>query len=196
VTVTATPADPPAAVLDDASLRLALDILHATPQGVLRMSDSVPGLVETSTNMGIVELAEGQLAITSLMRSSVDSELEDVHQMMASAGELAGLETRFSGFYGGWQPDPGSPILALMTDVYEELFGHEPEVGAVHAGLEAGAIKALYPAMDAISVGPTLEGVHTVDERLRVDTVPMLDALLMGTLKSIAGDGSVAMVGD
>lgn len=193
VTVTATRGDPPAAVLDEASQRLVLDTLHATPQGVLRMSDSVPGLVETSTNMGIVELAEGQLAITCLMRSSVDSELADVHQMTASVWDLAGLETAFSGWYGGWQPDPASPILALMTSVYEELFGHEPEVGAIHAGLEAGAIKALYPAMDAISIGPTLEGVHTVDERLRIDTVPMLDELLMGTLQSIAGGGGAAM---
>jgi dipeptidase D len=193
VTITATPADPPAAVFEDASLHLVLDTLHATPQGVLRMSDSVSGLVETSTNMGIVELAGGQLEITSLMRSSVDSELADIHQMMASVWDLAGLETAFSGWYGGWQPDPESPILALMTDVYEQLFGHAPEVGAIHAGLEAGAIKALYPAMDAISIGPTLEGVHTVDERLRIDTVPMLDDLLMGTLQRIADEGGVAM---
>jgi dipeptidase D len=193
VTIAATPADPPAAVLEDASMRLVLDALHATPQGVLRMSDGVPGLVETSTNMGIVELADGQLAVTSLMRSSVDSELADVHQMTASVWDLAGLETAFSGWYGGWQPDPASPILALMTGVYEEVFGHAPEVGAIHAGLEAGAIKALYPAMDAISIGPTLEGVHTVDERLRIDTVPMLDDLLMGTLQRIADEGSVAM---
>ena len=193
VTVVATPTEAPAAVLDEASMALVLDTLHGTPQGVLRMSDSVPGLVETSTNMGIVELADGQVAITSLMRSSVDSELADVHQMMASVWDLAGIEPQFSGWYGGWQPDPDSPILGLMSSVYEELYGKKPIVGAIHAGLEAGAIKALYPTMDAISIGPTLQGVHTVDERLLIETVPLLDELLMSTLRRIAEDGSVAM---
>ena len=185
VTVTASPAEIPGAVLGQDAQDVVIDVLYGTPQGVMRMSDAVPGLVETSTNMGILELSDGQLAITCLMRSSVDSELQDLHQMLSSVWRLAALDTTFSGLYGGWQPNPDSPILGLMTSAYEDLYGREPEVGAVHAGLEAGTIVAKYPGMDAISVGPTLEHVHTVDERLEIGTVAKLDDLLMATLQQI-----------
>jgi dipeptidase D len=185
VTVTIAPAQVPSRVLDESARDRVIDVLYATPQGVLRMSDTVDGLVETSANMGIVDLAGGALSIRSLMRSSVDTELQDVHQMMASAWRLAGLETTFGGLYGGWQPDPDSPILVLMEDVYQDLYGHAPAVTAVHAGLEAGTIMSKYPGMDAISIGPTLEAVHTVNERLQVATVERLDDLVMATLQRI-----------
>ena len=103
-----------------------IDVLYGTPQGVLRMSDAVPGLVETSTNMGIVNVADGQLAVTCYPRSSVDTELDDVNQMIASVWDLAGVDDDFSGRYSGWNPNPDSPILLLMQDVYQEMYGQDP----------------------------------------------------------------------
>jgi dipeptidase D len=113
----------PDRVLDPHAQGVVIDVLYANPQGVLRMSDTVPGLVETSTNMGITSLTDGQLAVTSLMRSSVDSELQDVHQMMASVWELAGIEPIFSGLYPAWQPNPNSPIVL-----------YQPSETMTHAG--------------------------------------------------------------
>jgi dipeptidase D len=185
LTVQATPAGPPAQVMDEAAQRTLLDALYATPQGVMRMSDAVPGLVETSNNMGIVQGAEGQMAVTCYPRSSVDTALDDLNQMIASVWDLAGIPVTISGRFAGWNPNPGSPILLLMQDVYEQLYGQEPEVVAIHAGLECGTIVSKYPGMDAISIGPTLHDVHTPNERLEIATVPMLMDLLMETLQRI-----------
>jgi dipeptidase D len=180
--VTATPADLPAKVMDEQAQGTIIDALYGTPQGVMRMSDAVPDLVETSTNMGIVNIADGQMAVTCLSRSSVDSELEDVGQMIASVWNLAGVEVAFSGGNSGWNPNPNSPILLLMEDVYREMYGQDPKVSAVHAGLECGTIVSKYPGMDAISIGPTLQDVHTPDERMQVATVKKLADLLTETL--------------
>lgn len=183
--VQATPASMPANVMDETAQRLLLDALYGSPQGVLRMSDAVPGLVETSTNMGIVNVAGGALAVTLLPRSSVDTELDDANQMIASVWDLAGIPVTISGRYSGWNPNPDSPILLLMEDVYEDLYGQQPEVMAVHAGLECGTIVSKYPGMDAISIGPTLQEVHTPNERLQIATVQKLNDLLLETLQRI-----------
>ncbi len=175
----------PVSVLDPQAQQLVIDVLYANPQGVLRMSDTVPSLVETSTNMGITSLADGQLEVTSLMRSSVDSELQDVHQMMASVWELAGIEPVFSGLSPAWQPNLNSPIVLLMESVYQSLYGEQPSLTAIHAGLEIGTIMGTYPNMDCISIGPTMQGVHTTSEKLQVDTVKKLDDLLVATLRQI-----------
>jgi dipeptidase D len=187
LSVQATPArdSVPAKVMDEKAQRTMIDALHATPQGVLRMSDAVPGLVETSTNMGIVKIGDGTLEVTCFSRSSVDTELDDVGQMIASVWDLAGVDIAFSGRFSGWKPDPSSPILLLMQDVYKEMYGQEPNVIAIHAGLECGTISARYPGMDAISVGPTLQDVHTPSERLQIASVKKLNDFLLETLKRI-----------
>jgi dipeptidase D len=186
LTVEATPATMPAQVMDEEAQRDLLDVLYGMPQGVVRMSDAVPGLVETSTNMGIVTSVDGQVAITCLPRSSVDTALDDVNQRIASVVNLADVPVTVSGRYSGWNPNPESPILLLMQDVYEELYGREPEVSAIHAGLECGTIASKYPGMDAISIGPTLQEVHTPNERLNVATVKALNDLLLATLEAMA----------
>ncbi|HSN78325.1 MAG TPA: beta-Ala-His dipeptidase, partial [Anaerolineae bacterium] len=186
VTAQATPATLPAQVMDETVQRLLLDALYATPQGVLRMSDAVPGLVETSTNMGIVEAEAGKLTASLLPRSSVDTALDDVGQMIASVWDMAGVPVDISGRYSGWNPNPESPIVLLMQEVYQEQTGQEAVVSAVHAGLECGTIVSKYPGMDAISIGPTLHDVHTPNERLEIATVPELMDLLMETLQRIA----------
>lgn len=143
-------------VLDPHAQEVLIEALHATPQGVLRMSDKMPGLVTKSTNMGIMSLRDGQLGVTSLMRSSVDSELQDVHQMMAIVWELGEVEPEFSGLYSAWQPNPNSPIVLLMESAYQNLYGQQPRLTAIHAGLEVGVITSTYPDIDAISLGSTL----------------------------------------
>ena len=177
--------DLPANVMDETAQRTLVDALYAMPQGVMRMSDAVPGLVETSTNMGIVKGENGTLEVTCYLRSSVDTELDDLAQMIASVWDLAGIEVAFSGRYSGWNPNPNSPILLLMQDVYQELYGQKAEVVALHAGLECGTISAKYPGMDAISIGPTLQDVHTPNERLEVATVQKLVDLLQETLERV-----------
>ena len=183
--VQATPAALPAKVMDEQVQQALMDALYGTPQGVIRMSDTVPDLVETSTNMGIVKAADGQLTVTCYPRSSVDTELDDINQMIASVWDLTGVEVTFSGRYPGWDPNPDSPILLLMQDVYKTMYGQDPEITAVHAGLECGTIVSKYPDMDAISIGPTLQDVHTPNERVQVSTVKKLNDFLIETLKQI-----------
>ncbi len=183
--VQAAPAALPAKVMDEQVQRSLIDALYGTPQGVLRMSDAVPGLVETSTNMGIVKAADGELTVTCYPRSSVDTELDDVNQMIASVWDLAGVPVTISGRFSGWNPNPNSPILLLMQDVYQEMYGQEPDVTAVHAGLECGTIVSKYPGMDAISIGPTIENVHTPNERMLVASVKELNDFLLETLQQI-----------
>jgi len=185
LTVQAAPADVPANVMAEDAQAALIDLIYANPQGVLRMSDSVPGLVETSINIGIVNVADGQAAVTCYLRSSVDSELDDLSQMVASVWNLAGVEVGFSGKYSGWNPNPDSPILLLMEQVYQEMYDEEAVVTAVHAGLECGTVVSKYPGMDAISIGPTLLDVHTPNERIEVASVQKLYDFLIETLKQI-----------
>jgi dipeptidase D len=185
LTVTAIPADTPASVMAPDAQDALIDLLYANPQGVLRMSDAVPGLVETSTNLGIVNAADKRLAVTAMSRSSVDSELDDVGQMITSVWDLAGVDVVLSGRFAGWNPDPDSPILLMMKQVYHDMYGQEPAVTALHAGLECGAIVSKYPGMDAISIGPTLHDVHTPDERIEIVTVKKLNDFLLETLRQI-----------
>ena len=154
------------------------------------MSDGVPGLVETSTNIGIVDVADMQAEIAMLSRSSVDSELADVGQMIDSVWNLAGADVGFSGRYSGWNPNPDSPILLLMQQVYSDMYGEDPAVTAVHAGLECGTVVSKYPGMDAISIGPNLEGVHSPSERIEVASVKKLYDFLIETLKQIPDQGA------
>lgn len=183
--VTATPLDLPPGVMDAALQRTLLDALYAMPQGVMRMSDAVPGLVETSINTGIVEVGNGRIGVIMLMRSSVDSELDDLSQMVVGVWRLADMPVAFSGRYAGWNPNPDAPIVVLMQTAYAELFGRQPAIVALHAGLECGTISALYPGMDAISIGPTLHDVHTPAERLEVESVAKVYDLLLETLARI-----------
>jgi dipeptidase D len=185
LSIEVTEAEAPQQVMEESFQATVIDALYGTPQGVLRMSDAVPGLVETSTNMGITNAQDGQLEVISYLRSSVDSALEDTGQMIASVWALAGMTTDISGAYGGWAPDPNSPILAHMQEVYEGLYGQEPVISAVHAGLECGVVATSYPDMDMISVGPTIENVHSPSERLHIPSVPKTMALLVETLQAM-----------
>jgi dipeptidase D len=179
---------PPAQVMALEFQNTLLDALYGTPQGVARMSDTVPGLVETSSNLGIATIQDGQMQLVSYPRSSVDSELQDMEQMIISVWELAGYPVEITDWYAAWTPDPDSPILGLTKSAYQELFGVEPSVSAVHAGLECGAIGGIYPDMDMISIGPTLEKVHSPSERLYIPSVEKVMALLTEVLSRVPGN--------
>ena len=164
---------------------MLINALYASPQGAMRMSDALPDLVETSNNLGVANVQDGQMEVICVPRSSVDSSLEDASQMIASVWELAGYEVAFADYYPGWNPDPESPILDLMEATYQDLYGEEPEVIAVHAGLECGVIGSKYPGMDMISIGPTLNDVHSPAERLLIPSVGNVMELLSAVLQNI-----------
>ena len=172
-------------VMTAASQQRVLDVLYANPQGVLRMSDSVPGLVETSNNLGVVTTENGFVKAANLMRSSVDSELTDAGGMVMSDWDLAGGQYAVTDRYPGWDPNPNSPLLALFEQTYKQLYDVDASYVALHAGLECGTVAGKYPEMDMISIGPTLVDVHSPTERLQVSTVPKVVDLLVEVLGQI-----------
>jgi dipeptidase D len=178
-------ADAPVEAMAAGAQRDVIDALNAVPNGVVRMSDSVPGLVETSTNLGTIALGDGQMQAGFLVRSSIDSARDAVAEEIASAFALAGAEASLHDSYSGWQPNPDSPLLALMQETWRDLFGTDAGVMAVHAGLETSAIGATYPGMDMISIGPTLQNVHSPDEQLEIASVGTTWELLVAALERI-----------
>jgi dipeptidase D len=175
-------------VMSAASQQRVLDVLYTNPQGVLRMSDSVPGLVETSNNLGVVTTENGSVKAINLARSSVDSELADAGNMIMSGWDLAGGQYAVTNQYPGWDPNPNSPLLALFEQTYKQLYGVDASYVALHAGLECGTVASKYPQMDMISIGPTLVDVHSPTERLQVSTVPKVVDLLVSVLTQIPAE--------
>ena len=141
--------------------------LAAVFHGVLAMSQDIPGLVETSSNLASVTMSEpGIIEICTSQRSSVESAKAWVAEKVAACFRLAGAEVRVSDPYPGWKPNMSSHILKVCFDSYVKLFGYEPKVKAIHAGLECGLFLEKFPGLDMISFGPTLRGVHAPGEKL------------------------------
>ena len=145
--------------------------LYACPNAVDRMSLEVEGLVETSNNLAIVHTDKGVINVNTLLRGSTDTLKMDLAESVRAAFELAGAKVWFDGAYSGWSPNMASPILHTMKDQYKKLFGKEPAVMAIHAGLECGILAGAYPNWDMISCGPTLKSPHSPDERCYVPSV-------------------------
>ena len=179
------PIDVPAAVMNIVSQDDIIDAIVSEPNGVLKMSDDIPGLVQTSSNLGILEISGNHFSAMNMPRSSVDAELDEVSGRLQQIYLDLGAQSELTDRFPVWQPNPDSPILQSMTGVYEKLFGTAPVVEWVHAGLECGAILDKYPNLDAISIGPTLRYVHTPDEEVEIDTVEKVYELLIETLKTI-----------
>ena len=160
--------------------------LVGVPNGVIAMSFAVPGLVETSTNLASVKfVGDDRIVVTSSQRSSVESAKTYVMQMVESVFALAGADVAHSDGYPGWMPDPQSKLLEVTVDAYKRLFGADPKVRAIHAGLECGLFLEKYPELEMVSFGPTLRGVHSPDERLEIATVPQFWDLLLEVLKTV-----------
>ncbi|MGM9688441.1 MAG: aminoacyl-histidine dipeptidase [Alloprevotella sp.] len=148
-----------------------VNALCAAHNGVLRFIPEVPSIVETSSNLAIVEIGEGKAKFLILIRSSRDSMRECCAETLESAFSMAGMKVELSGDYPAWQPNPHSEIVELMKDIYRELFQAENRVQVIHAGLECGVIGALRPNMDLVSFGPTLRSPHTPNERCHIPSV-------------------------
>ena len=161
-----------------------LQTLSGLPHGVIKMSADIPGLVETSTNVAVVKTGKASVDVATSQRSSVASENLEICHTVASIFELGGATVKHSDGYPGWKPNLDSGILKLATATYKSLYGKEPEVKAIHAGLECGIIGERYPGMDMISFGPTLEGVHSPDEKIYIDTVEKYWNFLLAILRS------------
>ena len=157
----------------------------ACPDGVQKMSISMEGLVQTSTNLARVVSDGKTVKVQCLLRSSVRSEKEFLGARMAAVFSLAGGETELSGSYDGWNPNMKSPILAAMTTSYEQLYGKRPAVTAIHAGLECGIIGSKYPNLDMISFGPTICYPHSPDEKVEIASVEKFYDFLLRTLENI-----------
>ncbi len=162
-----------------------VDALYAAHNGVWRYIPSIPDIVETSSNLAIVDIEGGKAAIKILARSSSESVKAEIGNSLASCFSMAGMKVEFSGEYGGWDPNPDSELLKAMRKQYEELFGTEAKVLVVHAGLECSIILSKYPGLDICSFGPTLRSPHTPNERCLWATVPKFWDLLTKTLENI-----------
>ena len=159
--------------------------LNGVFNGVVRMSDEVEGVVETSSNLGVVQTENGSVFIQCLIRSLADSCRIDAQEMVASVFELAGADVEFDGAYPGWKPDTTSPIMQIMREVYETEFGSLPKIMVIHAGLECGLFKTSYPNMDMASFGPTICFPHSPDEKVNIATVGLFWKYLLAILKTI-----------
>jgi dipeptidase D len=169
-------------VLKEDSLRAVNFVINSLVSGVFAMSADVPGLVETSNNLSIMRVSGGTLRIQCLLRSSVQSQSDYLKDLIRLQAEFAGAKCEFEGEYPGWKPNPKSPILELSKRIYAQKFGAQPVVTAIHAGLECGLILGKYPEMDMISLGPTMYGVHTPDEKVEIASTERFMQLLQEIL--------------
>jgi dipeptidase D len=150
------------------NLILLLDVL---PHGVLAMSYSIPDFVESSTNLATIKITENEIVIGMLNRSSVDSFMKAIEQRLAAFGKLSGAKFEHSNFYPGWKANLDSRVLKVAKTVHKKAFDQEPEVKAIHAGLETGIIGVKFPGMDMISIGPQIEHPHSPEERVQIPSV-------------------------
>ncbi|MCW8332852.1 aminoacyl-histidine dipeptidase [Vibrio paucivorans] len=159
--------------------------LNACPNGVIRMSDEIEGVVETSLNVGVITTDASKITVLCLVRSLIDSGRSQVEGMLTSVAELAGAQIEFSGAYPGWKPDADSEIMAIFRDMYEGIYGHKPNIMVIHAGLECGLFKKPYPNMDMVSFGPTIKFPHSPDEKVKIDTVALYWEQMVALLEAI-----------
>ena len=172
-------------VVDSDAQSSLLSAIVGLPNGVLAMSQTMKGLVETSTNTASVKFVDGQIVVTTSQRSSVELSKKNAMHSIEAVLAMAGATVVHSDGYPGWTPDPNSSLLSCTIESYKSLFGTEPKVRAIHAGLECGLFLEKYPHLEMVSFGPTLRGVHSPDERLEIATVDKFWALLLDVLKSV-----------
>ena len=163
----------------------ALKAILACYHGVGRMSDTLPGLTETSTNMAIIRTEKGHLTVHSLTRSSIDSAKIYLADSIRYAFELAGAKYSMSGAYSGWTPKLGTPMIKVLEDTYKNLFGKDLKITATHGGLECAIMGAKYPNWEMVSIGPTIVHPHSPDERVKIDTVAQTWKFLTNVLENI-----------
>ncbi|AAN54185.1 aminoacyl-histidine dipeptidase [Shewanella oneidensis MR-1] len=175
----------PKRVMSENSQNTLIDLLHVCPNGVMRMSDEVTGVTETSLNVGVISTNDEEVGILCLIRSLIDSGRSQVEGMLNALTNLAGADVEFSGAYPGWKPDNTSPVMAIVRETYESIYHKEPVIMVIHAGLECGLFKKPYPEMDMVSIGPTIRYPHGPDEMVNITTVGQYWDLLVAVLERI-----------
>lgn len=185
ITLTVEECELPETVLPEEIQDNLIDVILACHDGVLRFIPTIPDTVETSSNLSIVSIAEGEVQINILARSSCDTMKEFLALQLSSCFAMAGMKVELSGGYSGWQPNVNSPLLAALKKAYSNMFGKEPDVRVIHAGLECGIISTNYPGMDMVSFGPTLMSPHSPGERVEIATVEKFYSLV----KALVVDG-------
>lgn len=176
---------PRAEVMEQEAMKKFLLSLYAVHNGVYAMSQDIPGLVETSSNLASVKQRDGKIVVVTSQRSSILSSRKDMSQMVAAAFLLGGAEVATGDGYPGWKPNPNSEVLQIAVESYKRLFATEPKIKAIHAGLECGLFLEKYPSLDMVSFGPTLRGVHSPDERMLIPTVDKFWRHLLDVLAHI-----------
>jgi len=160
--------------------------LLALPHGVIAMSPDLEGLVETSTNLATVKVIDDNVRIGTSQRSSIESAKDFISDNVVAIFRLAGSDVKAGDGYPGWKPNMDSEILKISKKAFRNIFHKEAEIKAIHAGLECGILEDKNPGMDMISFGPTIQGAHSPDEKLNIETVEKFYLLLKGILKEIA----------
>lgn len=174
--------------MEESSKAAFISLLLGLPHGVEAMSQEIIGLVETSNNVAIVQCFNERALVHTSSRSSIASALEAIRAKIQAVAELSGATVKHLDGYPGWTPNLSSHLLAVTKDVSKKLTGKEPEVKAVHAGLECGIIGEKFPGMDMISFGPELQNPHSPDERVHISSVERFYNLLAATLKALTAE--------
>ena len=173
-------------VITEADTQKIINLMLVAPNGVIRMSKDMEGLVETSLNLSIVKTtASKNFVLKALLRSSVDSAKEVLGERLVCLAELCGGKCQLTGAYSGWKPNMESQLLQTMKQTYKKLYKKEPVVTAIHAGLECGILGSKYPEMEMISFGPTLQNPHSPDERCNIESAKKFYDYLVAALKAI-----------
>ena len=172
-------------VISDADTQKIINLMMVAPNGVIRMSRDMEGLVETSLNLAIVKTTGKNFTVQALLRSSVDTAKDALAERLVCLAEMAGGTCKLTGAYPGWKPNMQSPLLKTMKQTYKKLYKKEPAVVAIHAGLECGLLGGKYPDMDMISFGPTLQSPHSPDERANIPSSKKFFDFLVAALEAI-----------
>jgi len=188
IVLTAEHCDKPSKAIPEDIQENLINAVLAAHDGVLRFIPSIPNLVETSSNLAIINIENGKAEIAILARSSQDSMKQYLCNSLVSCFSMAGMEVKLEGGYSGWQPNPKSKLVAMMSEVYNKMYGKKPVVTACHAGLECGIIGVNYPDMDMASMGPTLLSPHTPSERCHIPSVEKFYNFVLEILKNIPNE--------
>jgi dipeptidase D len=160
-------------------------LLLTAPHGVEAMSPAIPGLVQTSVNLGVVDTSDGTATVSLLTRSSIDASKRALTGRIAAACAASGFEHVLHGGYPGWKPEPEAALVQLVDQAHRALFARPMTILAIHAGLECGLIGEKYPAMEMVSFGPSMWDVHTPDEHVSIASVAQFWKLLGAVLEQI-----------
>lgn len=183
--ITLESAELPAQVMSTPDARAVVNTLFTMVHGVIAMSPDIPELVQTSTNLGVLETKDGAITFYMLHRSSIDTSKMTVVERVSAHCTLGGFEAKHIGGYPGWKPEPGSDLVKLVKAVHQRMTGQEMKVVAIHAGLECGIIGEKYPGMEMASVGPDMWDVHTPDEKVSISSVGRFWEMLKGILAEV-----------